>query len=210
MALTMKSYILSQECTLECIIKKRQLAFWTKLKNNIQNRVLSRILDIGNEHNLEFITYYKNLELQYASPENCEKMLKMKYDEIWKQKLEDNAREDIDSKLGTYYDINPNCNSEHMKNYIDMLELERITLTRFRTGSHNLKIETGRHNKIQREQRLCKCNQSIQTLRHIILSCNLLDEIRPSDIFNSCENFFQWNGAANYLIKATKIFKIKT
>ena len=42
--------------------------------------------------------------------------------------------------------------------YENMIEFERVVTTRYRTGSHNLKIETGRRQpKVGRENRMCTC-----------------------------------------------------
>ena len=61
----------------------------------------------------------------------------------------------------------------------DKLEFQRICISRYRTGSHNLLIEKGRRNpQIPRAERLCKCRTNIQTIQHVIMSCHLLDEIR--------------------------------
>ena len=45
----------------------------------------------------------------------------------------------------------------------DITEFERVLITRYRCGSHNLKIEKGRYDRIERNMRLCIC-QSVQTL----------------------------------------------
>ena len=90
-----------------------------------------------------------------------------------------------------------------------MLELDRIILTRLRTGSHNLRIESGRHHNLERAQQICKYNLEIQTLRHIIFDCVLLIDMRINPTYTTLEEFFQWNGAAMYIMNAAKILKVK-
>ena len=51
-------------------------------------------------------------------------------------------------------------------------------MTRYRTGSHNLRIESGRTPYIPREERLCSCNDDIQTVKHVLLDCRLLAGLR--------------------------------
>jgi hypothetical protein len=51
-------------------------------------------------------------------------------------------------------------------------------LVRYRTGSHNLRIESGRTPYIPREERLCSCNEGVQTVKHVLLNCKLVDELR--------------------------------
>lgn len=59
-----------------------------------------------------------------------------------------------------------------------------VSLARFRTGSHNLGIETGRHENIAREDRLCQfCGQNknivvIEDEYHVLLECYVYEEMR--------------------------------
>ena len=120
------------------------MKFWLFIKeyaNEYPNGALSRILKIGLEINLKYLRYYEHLVSRYVIPDNCEKILKIFYKSLWKQKLV-NSLVDSDSKLGTYYSINP-----LMKPFIyvsNATENERILISRYRTGSHSLAIEIGR------------------------------------------------------------------
>ena len=58
-----------------------------------------------------------------------------------------------------------------------MPEYVRVTLTRFRTSSHRLAIETGRWSRIPPEQRLCDCGRP-QTEEHAICTCPLTANVR--------------------------------
>ena len=106
----------------------------------------------------------------------------------WKKKFEASL-EDSDSKLGTYYRINPKLQTDYGSRI--MLETDRILLTRFRCGSHSLKIELGRYStpRIPRDQRLCKCKQ-VQTLKHVLFECNLTQPIRNYNFPNNLRDFF--------------------
>ena len=64
--------------------------------------------------------------------------------------------------LGVYYSINSELNQYLVD---DIPEFERVVITRYRCGSHDLKIE-----KTDREIRLCVCQQ-VQTLEHVVLVC---------------------------------------
>ena len=72
----------------------------------------------------------------------------------WKSQIIANHDNNVDSKLGVYFTINPSLITPHYTN--DILELNRINLTGYRTGSHALRIETGRYTNpiTQRENRL--------------------------------------------------------
>ena len=55
-----------------------------------------------------------------------------------------------------------------------------MALTRFRTSSHSLLIETGRHNGTPRDERICKsCNtKQIESEYHFLLVCPFYRDIR--------------------------------
>ena len=58
-------------------------------------------------------------------------------------------------------------------------DYQRVSFSRIRLMSHNLKIETGRWSRIPRERRVCQCdNTQVQTEAHILIDCNLTDSIR--------------------------------
>ena len=94
----------------------------------------------------------------------------------WKAKIVSEANEDLDSRLGSYFQINSHLEKPK---FDDKLEFQRVCITRYRTGSHNLRIELGRRSPYTpRENRLCICNSEIQTLSHCIIRCPLLRGIR--------------------------------
>ena len=115
--------------------------------------------------------------------------------------------DDGESKLGVYRQINPNLKPFTTDQPIP--EFERINITRYRTGSHNLQIEKGRHNRTSREDRLCICQTGIQTLNHVIFLCPLTK--RLPDISNLHEFFTKSPHDTNtHILSFTKTLKIKT
>ena len=46
--------------------------------------------------------------------------------------------------------------------------------------SHRLRIETGRWAKLNREQRLCKCGQSVGDEEHALTQCALTQSLRDA------------------------------
>ena len=77
------------------------------------------------------------------------------------------------SKALTYQSINPELTVHKAytsQEYID--ERERLSFTRFRLGSHHLKIETGRWARIEREDRVCDCGGGVQDEQHVLFTCN--------------------------------------
>ena len=122
-------------------------------------------------------------------------------------KVKDAANNDHDSKLGAYYLINPDLEAP---DFDDIFELDRIILSRYRTGSHNLRIESGRMAKPSelREDRLCLCTTDIQTLKHCLLSCPLLDELKESYGIDSIPEFMSDSGTAKYLLEMERKLEI--
>ena len=68
-------------------------------------------------------------------------------------------------------------------------EYNRISFSRIRLGSHHLKIETGRWSRISRKNRLCQCNEGIQSEEHVLLKCKLTEHPRTnSEEIKNCAN----------------------
>ena len=205
-------YIESGLYPLEIIVRKRQLEFWLKVKECMNsNTILRYVIETAIQHNVKYINHYKELEEKYRTPLECEKEIKQEYERNLSNKIREASVMDTNSKLGAYYQVNPECNTNHKSNYQNLHELERITITRFRTGSHNLQIELGRHTNpiTPRDQRHCKCGSNIQTLQHIIMDCILLQEPRRDVTSTSVKEFFECPRAAMFLLKASAILKIE-
>ena len=49
----------------------------------------------------------------------------------------------------------------------DVMEIERILVTRFRTGSHSLAVELGSYSGITRGERYCVCGTNVQAVWHM-------------------------------------------
>ena len=81
-------------------------------------------------------------------------MCRRVYFEKWKCKLASEAEKDKDSRLGTYFRINPLL-EKHVSLDQDVMEIKRILVTRFPTGSHSMAVELGRYSAIARENRFC-------------------------------------------------------
>ena len=160
-------YIESGMQPLLCTIKKRQLKFWRSLNQNIASHShLEKLLLKAHEIELPYVTYYRNLSEKYDSPVNCEIYLKAATMNEMYQGIRAADTVDIDSKLGTYFQINLELKTPTYE--CNTFEIERINITRFRIGSNNLLIETGRFAtpRIPRENRMCLCGTEVQTLRH--------------------------------------------
>ena len=81
--------------------------------------------------------------------------------------------------------------------YLSCIEIKKykIALTRFRCSNHNLEIEIGRRQNINKQERLCKfCVKNgkncIEDEYHFVCVCNLYQEIRTKYI-NYVKNYTQ-------------------
>ena len=170
-------YIESGEWPLEIRIIKQQMKFWTALEeimSSDQEHYIAKLVKIG--ESTTYIKYYRTLMSTYTDVKTCNETLKRNFLNSTREKIEKAAREDPDSKLGAYLMINPELKPPE---YEKKFEFQRVLSTRYRTGSHNLRIEKDRRfPNSKREDRVCKCEMGIQTVHHVILVCPLLQASR--------------------------------
>ena len=199
-------YIESGCAPLKPSIYKKQLKYYRKLKNDCENNPTSSI-SVVFKHALDsrttFIRHYKNLDEAFSTPEDCYRFHIKLYEAQTKTNIEAKHNIDADSILGTYKRINPTLQSPLFYKDIKCQEFDRITITKYRVGSHNLKIQSGRLAGEDRRARLCKCGNDIQTIQHVLLNCPLTANIRIINgiRYPSVESFF--NGSDYVSMAAT-------
>ena len=86
-----------------------------------------------------------------------------------------------------YLSMNPQLVSPEIYKNSAIKEYKRIQYTRARLSSHYLRIETGRWSRIPREERLCTCGKDIQTEAHVMLKCELTEDIRNKYLITGSE-----------------------
>ena len=155
-------------------VKSLQLKFWlfmtTKYMVDFPESALAKVMKIGMDCNSKYLKYYTDLKEEYENPTACKEAIDKKYLEQCKAKMIAKHNQDPDSKLGTYYRVNPTFVHNVMNPQTNM-EFERELITRYRTGSHSLAVEIGRYSNITRENRLCSCGNGVQTVWHIMAEC---------------------------------------
>ena len=108
--------------------------------------------------------------------------------EKWKEQINSGG------KLRTYAHFKNIFQYENYLNDVHNVS-HRRALTKLRTSSHGLHIETGRYTrpKVAPENRICLlCNASVENEAHFILHCSIYDEERTwlfKEIDKSCVNF---------------------
>ena len=187
-------------------IYKRQFNFFQKIKRDIAAKPyspISRIINQILEKNLPFIRHYKKLDQKFENGHQCYLFSLKEAQQAIKNKIRTRGMVDHDSILGTYLRVNPNLESPEMYRNIKCLESERYILTKYRTGSHNL-----RKNNEARNEGLCTCGTDVQTIDHVLFNCNLT-ELIPHQSRNSNNNLNSFFESQSYANRATKLESIE-
>ena len=169
-------YIESGYGKLKPTIYKRQMLFFRKFKKHCDELPASSISNVfkqAMESNVTFLRHYKRLDRQFNTPDDCYDYYLAEHTLEIKNKIQVKHEADSDSILGTYYRINPELQSPIFNKELKCNEYERKLITRYRSGSHELKIQIGRLSNSSRDSRLCSCENEIQTLHHVIFICPL-------------------------------------
>ena len=187
-------YVESGESPLEVRITKQQIKFWLSILDIAQenpNHYLAKLINAAEA--TEYVKYYRNLINIYTDSKTCNDTLRDNFKNKFSTKIREAATADVDSKLGTYLAINPTLSKPV---YEGKHEFQRVVITRYRTGSHNLRVEKDRRIPYsKREDRICTCNTGIQTIKHVLQECPLLNHIREKygivDVQNGvlCDDF---------------------
>ena len=126
---------------------------------------------------------------------------------MWNDRLDHEMVMDRGGKLGSHRKIKTNFQYEE---YLDTAKngQHRKALSKFRTSSHRLRIETGRYTspKTDREDRVCvKCHalgySHVDDKMHFLLDCKFLgyDQKLLLDVANlKCKNFSNLSQEENY------------
>ena len=174
-------YIESGHTTVQPMIYKRQLKFFNKVKEDClidPTSTIAKIFTLGIDTNTKFLRHYKALDEKFSTPEACFQFHVNQHETKISTKIQNKYDNDIDSILGTYKRINPTLVQPLFYKNICCYENDRKIITRYRTGSHDLKIQSGRLSKTDRNDRKCSCGDYIQTLKHIIFDCATTINIR--------------------------------
>ena len=192
-------------------IKRLQLKFWLFIINDyvvkFPESALSKVLKMGMEINCSYTKYYVDLQKKYDEPLTCEELINKGNIESFESKMRSKHNDDADSKLGTYYRVNPDLKS-YVLNPQPTMEFERELVTRFRTGSHSLAVELGRYSNIPRENRLCACGNGIQTVWHVFVDCPETRDIVQKN-YNNLKEVFNDDNVHIVLLAIARRLKVK-
>ena len=128
----------------------------------------------------------------------------------WETRIRQKAGDDDQSRCGVYLLVNPNLTIPTQTT--NTLETERILTSRYRCGSHNLRIETGRMGNpfIPREERRCPCNTGVQSLHHVLFECPTLVHLHEEFNFTSIGEALNRGDIAMFLLKMERLLGISS
>ena len=157
---------------LSAIIKERQYRFFKKLINSraqLDDDPFMLMLGTARMNNTPASQYIDSI-LKCTAVSFIDSDVK---------EMRDQLRQAAGSKFITYRQINTELQKHGMYERNSISEFKRLAVTRFRTSSHRLKIETGRWSRIPHERRLCNCGLAeVQDEKHVIETCLHLSELK--------------------------------
>ena len=209
-------YVESGFRNLKASIYKRQLKFFQKVKQDCVDNPTSLISVIFQQaiaENTPFLRHYIKLERKFVTPERCFDQHIEEHRQQIELKIQQKFDSDIDSILGTYKRVNPELQEPQFNRDVCCHEIDRKIISRYRTGCHKLKIQSGRMAGDGRDTRLCSCGTNIQTLAHVLFICPLTANIREVQEMQSTNlnDFFKdsdYTKTAAVLKSVAKLLKI--
>ena len=156
-------------------IVKQSLQISIELYNSGQNSFYSNIMKMSEYFSLFDFNYNS---LSDSKIKQLVDLMKKQYVSYWNQTLQHSR------KLSFYHSIKKNYS---LSAYLDSRRKNptRRTLVKLRIGCHNLRVETGRYDKIPLEERICPLctGNKIEDETHLLLDCQRYSSMR--DIFLS-------------------------
>lgn len=167
-------YIETGMPSISCYVKMRQLNFWNKIQDYEIDDPLRKIIQIAKHENINFIKYYENLKRTFHTKEEIkDDFFRNLKSAIYEKML--NGR----SKYVTYLKINPDLVKPTIYDNI-YNNGKRTMIAKLRTITHDLMIEMGRRTNTPPENRICLCENNIETEEHFLCFCPLYHNIRQN------------------------------
>ena len=148
----------------------------------------------------------------------CLDKIRHKFIEQWKLTISrDTSNAEQSNKLRFYSHFKTSFEREPYLDSVNNFYI-RKNISKFRCSDHTLEIESGRHKKMNVNERICKvCNTGIETEMHFLAICPLYEPLRnrylkikhENDFINllKCADKVTAFKIGNYIMKALKLRK---
>jgi len=164
------------------------IKYWLRLQNMPNDRIVKKAYDVAVEEDQDWAVHVQDMlsrhgfrniwlnptvDAKYFGNTFKERM-KDAFLSEWRQKIRNNNKLKVYSKIKTQFGIENYLLSIQNKNFVN-------SITKLRISAHCLEIEKGRHHKIPTDQRLCPSCQddtSIEDEYHFIMTCPTYNEER--------------------------------
>lgn len=181
--------------------KINAVKYYVRLREMKNDSIVKQVFfDLSNLHSLGFKTWVsdltnmlENYDISYENDEDVcciisefDKKIHESFVEDWQGQIQNESR--------NIFKLYRTIKFQHsMEQYLYLLydNRYRVALSRLRCSSHALEIEKGRHNKIERDNRICKqCSRNnIEDEIHFVLYCDKYRDNR-SEMFEKICNFY--------------------
>jgi hypothetical protein len=182
-------YIESGFLPIKTVIRARQWNFYERYRSNAVSKSTprSKLFKCLLEQQTDFLKHYTDISEKYDSVSEVYK----EGSETTKEKIREYASKGR-YRYQIYNEFNPGLQQSP---FITNLHPVSGDIIKFRLGSHNLPIETGRWSKKLRVDRLCTDCHVLGDERHVMYSCRKIERgdlalpVSLSDIWNSEDIF---------------------
>ena len=164
---------------LAALVRKRQLSFYRRFLESLQGSSAreSVFKELGEDDNqTKYLKHYMDLDKTYVNPNDIYKEASLDLKRAVQMKA-DNP--DKHYRFYIYKEFNPQLLPSPFLACANGAD----AITRFRLGSHNLPIETGRWSRVKREERLCRTCKVLGDERHLLFQCGDVER-NPSHSFD--------------------------
>ena len=197
---------------LKCEIYKRQYKFWVhtmKSMDNDPHSEISKVMSNAIAKNVHYIRHYKQLLKDFRNEYECYQFHKQAFQSKLKKDVMKKTLIHSYSALDDYIQINPSLATPEYNMKYTLSEYDRQMVTKYKTGSHFLKIATGYFQRTPTEKRKCCCGE-IQSLEHVILHCPITSRLRDGSETTLMDFFSDCSKASHILKCIEKLLNIRT
>ena len=167
-------------CTDVCLVEADMASFQSLVKHRMKKYLQKKIPKIDSEYPL-----WKAIELCRSADTASFRFIQRVLDDETEVIKEDKSSRvesltaSESTKRMTYVSLNPTIQQHKVYKNDCLQEHKRKEFTRYRVSSHNLKVETGRWGRIERDNRVCICaTGGIQDEEHVIFYCEMTKNVR--------------------------------